>query len=312
MSKKILVIGSADIDLMLNMRRMPAPGEILTDDAPYCMIPGGRAADAAVALAHLGAETVFCTRLGADSHGQRLVGLYREAGIDTRFIGVDKTHNTGFHVIMTENDGTTRAVSYPGANLYISRNDIEDTILSYPDGLYLQFDMPFETVRSAADFAHGRGIPVFMDASPAYGDLPLENLPPVEIFSPNEEEAKALTGVETLGMDSCLRVGLELSRRIKAKYYVLKLGNRGAFVYDGRFCHMCGAYPTRKPVDTAGAGVAFTTAMSLEYLRNGGNILDACRYANAVGAMTIQRPGSASSVPTHDEVVAFMKTHPAP
>ncbi len=308
---KILVIGGAGIDLILNMQRLPGRGETLVEHSPYCMTPGGHASNAAIALARLGGEPAICTRLGADSHGQRLITLYRDLGIDSRFVGIDKTHNTAFNVIMNDREGR-RAVAYPGAATAISRDDLDEAFLCCPDGIYLQFDLPTETLRYAAAVAASKGIPIFVDATPAPRPELLPLLPQSEIFSPNQAETYAMTGVEAEGHDSCLRAAIDLSHRVKAKYYVLKLGSRGAFVYDGCFCHMCTAYPVRAVVDPTGAGDAFTAALTLEYLRNGRDILAACRYANAVGALTVQRPGAAASVPSREEVADFMRRNPIP
>lgn len=312
MAKRILVIGSAGIDLILNMRRIPSVDEILTESSTYCMIPGGNGSEAAVALGKLGASVAFCARLGADSHGQRLASLYHELEIDTACLSIDKTGNTAFRTLMVEENGNTRTVSYPGASANLSRGDIENAFATQPDGLFLSFDIPFELVRFASELADSRGIPVFLNASPATPEVNIDTLPPVEIFCVNEDEIHAYTGLTVSGLDSFLRAGLELSRHVKAKYYVFKLGSRGAYLYDGRFCHLSPAYPVRKIVDTAGAGIAFTAAMTAEYLRNGGMIQDACRYANAAAALTMQKAGAASSVPSHNEVAEFVETHPAP
>ena len=94
----------------------------------------------------------------------------------------------------------------------------------------------------------------------------------------------------------------EISRKVKAKNIVIKQGSRGAFLYDGKRYNTFPAMKADKTVDTTAAGDAFTAAMTLEYLRNGGDIKGAIKYGNAAGAITVTRKGAASSIPTAEEI----------
>lgn len=305
---KILTIGSANMDMTLRLTRVPSPGETLIDNGSVSYSPGGKTANAAAAFAKLGADCVFCTRLGADTHGQRLYNTYRSLGIDTQFITVDKTVPTGFAAVLVEADGQNRIIVYPGANAGFTREDVDAALTCAPDAIFLQFEIPFEIVEYILHQAYLMRIPVFIDGGPASADYRLEALPSIELFSPNEEETFVYTGIRPTGADSCLRAAIELQRRVRARYYVLKLGDRGAYIYDGRLCHMIASY-TVAAVDTTAAGDAFTAALTLEYLRNGGNMPDACRFANAVGALTVMREGSTTAIPTAAEVADFMRRH---
>jgi len=154
--------------------------------------------------------------------------------------------------------------------------------------------------------ATARGIPVFVDAAPADKDYPLESLPEVEVFSPNESETKEYTGILPQGTDSSLRAALALYRRVKCKYLVIKLGARGAFVYDGRHYSFAPAMRAGETVDTTAAGDAFTAALTLKYLENGGDISSAVKYGVAAGALTVTRKGASTSIPTREEVDALI------
>ena len=100
--KKILVIGSSNMDLSMNMYKVPAAGETLIDDGGVAYIPGGKGGNAATAFAKLSAACVFCTKVGADLHGQKLYEHYKNIGIDTTFIKVDRDNPTGLAVVMKE------------------------------------------------------------------------------------------------------------------------------------------------------------------------------------------------------------------
>ena len=100
--KKILLVGSANMDLSMNLYKVPEPGETLLDDGGIAYTPGGKGANSAVAIAKLGGECVFCTKLGADAHGQKLFNYYKECGINTSAIKVDAGAQTGLAVVMKE------------------------------------------------------------------------------------------------------------------------------------------------------------------------------------------------------------------
>lgn len=307
--KKVLVIGSSNMDLSLNMYKVPSAGETVTDDGGVAYTPGGKGANSAVAFKKLGADTVFFTKLGADLHGQKLYGYYKDEGLDTSLIKVDREYPTGFSAVLKEADGTNRVIYYPGANLHITSENIREAFGSNPDALYIGFETSFDTAVSAAKYASAKGIPVFIDASPASKIHSLEALPEVEIFSPNEIETYEYTGILPAGADSSLRAALALRKRVKCKYLVIKQGARGAFVYDGKHYRMIPAYRADKVVDTTAAGDVFTAALTLSYIQ-GADILSATEFGAAAGAITVSRLGASVSAPTFDEVCDFIKTHP--
>lgn len=304
-NKKILVIGSANMDLSMNMYKVPLAGETLIDDGGVGYVPGGKGANAAIALKKLGADCYFCAKVGADLHGQKLYQYYKEQGINTSYIKVDRENQTGLAVVMKESDGNNRIIVYPGANATLSLDNINEAFECQPDALYLGFEIPFQTALYAAKAAASRGIPIFVDAAPANKDYPLESLPMLEVFSPNETETETYTGILPQGTDSALRAALALYKRVKAKYIVIKQGDRGAFAYDGKHFFVVPSIRLGKAVDTTAAGDAFTAALTVEYL-NTDNIRTAVKYGVAAGAIAVTRRGASSSVPTEDEVRAVI------
>ena len=306
--KRILLIGSANMDLTMNMYKLPEAGEALIDDAGVAYMPGGKGANGAIALTKLGAQCVFSTKLGADAHGQKLYGYYKEMGIDASHVMVDRDHPTGLSVVIKESDGTVRSIIYPGANAHITTEQIIEAFNCNPDALYLSFEIPFSMAVAAAKVASVKGIPIFIDAGPANKEHALEALPPVEIFSPNEQETFEYTGVRPTNIESSLHAALAIFRRCKCKYVVIKQGARGAFLYDGKHYDTLPAIRTAgKVVDTSGAGDTFTAALTVEYLRNGKDIKGAIAYANAAAAIAVTRVGTVSSIPTEEEVNALFK-----
>ncbi len=305
MSKRILVIGSSNMDLSLNMYKLPEKGETLVDDGGVAYTPGGKGANAAIAFKNLGAECVFATKLGADMHGQKLYEYYKSSGINTSNIKVDRDFPTGFAAVIKESDGQNRIIYYPGANTHMTKENLVEAFSCMPDAVYISFEVSFETALLAAKIASERSVPIFIDAAPADKNHQLELLPFVEIFSPNEIEAKEYTDILPLGVDSALRAAHALWKRVKCRYLVIKQGVRGVFIYDGKHYSIVPACRPDKVVDSTAAGDAFTAALTLEYLRSG-DITLAAKYGVAAGAMTVSKEGASSSVPTAAELADFI------
>lgn len=304
MANKILVAGSTNIDLVLPTPYIPAPGETLISDGQYAFTPGGKGANTAVAAVQMGAGVVFCSRVGDDAYGESLISLFASRGIDTNYIKIDKTEPTGLAAVTVERGGTNRIITYPGANAKLCASDIDAAFAACPDAVLTQFELNRDAVIAAARCASADGIPLFVDAGAAEPDFPLDKLISVEIFSPNEVETEILTGIRPNNLNNCLRASMALCARVNIRYVVLKLGGRGCYVYDGKYCDLVSPYDV-ETVDTTAAGDAFTAALTAEYLRTG-DIIASARFANAAGALTVTRKGAIKALPTREEAEALM------
>ncbi|MBE6691833.1 MAG: ribokinase [Ruminococcaceae bacterium] len=300
MAKRILVVGSANIDFVLNTPYIPAPGETLISQGNYVFTPGGKGANTAVAAAAFGADVSFCTRVGDDAYGDRLISLFAEKGLDTRFIKVDRLEQTGLAVVMLEQNGKNRILAFSGANKRINDSDVEAAISCYPDAVITQFEVQPEAVIAAARTAADEGAKFILDAGAATSDFPLSKLEQIEILTPNEVETEILTGIRPNNLENCLRASIALCNKVDIKYVVLKLGARGCYVYDGKYSHLIS--PCEVPVvDTTAAGDVFTAALTTEFLRTG-DIIDSAKFANAAGGLAVSKKGAITSIPTLEEV----------
>lgn len=305
MKKRILVVSSANIDFVMKVGKLPAAGQTVIEPRGYSYVPGGKGANAALALARLGADCVFCAKLGSDDHAQKLRSLYVDEGIDVRFLQNDRTASTGLASIIVEESGANRIIVYPGANNNLSSDDVEDAMTCIPDAVLVQMEIPDEAVIAATKFAKKRNIPVILDTGATRPDWPIDLLGPLEVITPNESETFALTGIMPTNTTECLRAADKLMQRVDTKYVVIKLGGRGAYIHDGKYSKLVSAYES-DVVDTTAAGDAFTAALTHEYL-NSGDIVRAVRYANAVGAIVVSREGASTSLPTSRQVDAFIE-----
>ncbi len=305
MKKRILVVSSANMDFVMNVSRLPMPGETAIENGNYKLIPGGKGANSAITIERLGGDCVFCAKLGRDANGEALKALYAAEGINLSALRSTGEAPTGLAAIMVEEDGTNRISVFPGANNYLNADDAEEALLCYPDALFMHFEIPTEAVLTAAHFASKKNIPIVIDAGPAKPDFPFDKLPPLEIFSPNEIETEAYTGINPSTADNALRAAVALQKIVKSHYYIIKLGSRGALVYDGKYYNIAPSYEV-KTVDTTAAGDSFTAALTLEYLRSG-NIMRSLRFANAAAALVVSQSGGSSSIPTQKQLSDFIK-----
>lgn len=305
MNKKVLVVSSANMDFVMNMNAVPAAGQTLIDRGSYSYVPGGKGANSAVAFRRLGGDCVFCCKLGRDANGDALRKVYENEGMDTRFIATDAAQPTGLAAIMVEANGANRIIVYPGSNATLNKEDIDAAMTSAPDALYLQLEISHDAIIYAAQAAAQKNIPIFMDAGPADAAFPLEQLPVLEVFSPNETECEIFTGINPATEEDCLRAANKLLERVQAKYIVLKLGGRGCYVYDGNNGYLSPSFKANV-VDTTAAGDAFTAGLVLYYLANG-DMKQAAQYGNVVGAITVSRAGASTSIPSQAEAATFIE-----
>ncbi len=306
MTPKILTIGAAYMDMVMRMPHYPTTAQPLyVEDGGISYLPDGRGANCATGLAKLGARSVLLCRLGGDINGQRLHALYSESGIDTSAIVADPHTPTGQCVVMSDGTADTRTVVYPGANANLTRDNLDAAFALNPDAVCLQMDIPEDTLIAAAARANERHIPIFLDAAPLKHNFPFNRLPELEVFSPNEAETELLTGIRPTGSDTCLKATLEMQKLVKARYYVIKMADRGSFYFDGRHFNMAASYIVRA-VDTAAAGDAFMAGLVYQYMSTRGDISASCKFGNTVAAITIMRAGTTAAMPTMQEVETFI------
>lgn len=302
MATRILLVGSVMMDLILRCERAPQPSEsVLGHD--YRNAPGGKGSNAAVAAARAGAKVSAYATLGKDANGQYLIDRWKEAGIDTSHTIFKEGANTGFVVITLEDNGQNRLIIFPGANMLTPPDQLDEAFKDPYDAVLLQFEIPFETNVRAIEIANEKGIISVLDAGPAQS-YDLEKLPPLTILSPNETETEALVGIYPSDIDSCRAAAKKLIERNGCKYVVLKLGDRGSYIYGDGMDVLVPPYKV-DAIDPTAAGDAFTGTLAKAYIETG-DLVEAAKYANAAGALTCTKLGAQPSLPTKEEIDAFL------
>lgn len=299
-SAEITVVGSANLDLVVEVPRVPLVGEtVLGGDLRR--IPGGKGANQAVAAARLGRRVAMVGRLGVDDGGTILRHALDADGVDTSaLLDTDDAPN-GVALIAVDADGDNAIVVSPGANARMTAADVATAGALVTDAtvVLLQLEIPVDAVTAAAVAARGT---VILNPAPALPDpLPDELLRAVDILVPNQTELATLTGFDG-PVDAT--VAADLARRLPSPTVVVTLGDEGALVVvSDRLEHI--PAPAVVPVDTTAAGDSFCAAMA-DALVRGLDVVDAVRWAVRVGAATTLRPGAQPSLPTAAEVDSLL------
>lgn len=299
--KSIIVVGSMNMDLVVQAPHLPAPGETLLG-SQFQTFPGGKGANQAVAATRLGARVHMIARVGEDGFGQALIDNLRADGVDTTYITKDPNAPTGTALITLDQAGENTIVVVPGANSCLSPKDVlaAESIFEGARLLLLQLEIPLATVKQAIELAHKHGLQVILNPAPAI-DLEAELLRTVDYLIPNETELQRLTGMEDF------QTAADLLHDLGVANLVVTLGGDGVYlVYDSHKIHLP-AYPVAV-VDTVAAGDAFVGGFAAALIE-GQSILSATSFGNASAALAVTRKGAQPSLPTHDEVVAFLVEH---
>jgi ribokinase len=290
MAPRIVIAGSANMDLVGLAARLPAPGEtILGDD--FLMMPGGKGANQAIAAARAGGETVFLGAIGSDAFGVTISARLTAAGVDASHVRTNYG-SSGVAVIMVGGDGENSIIVAPGANnSFTGLTDTERDVIARADVLVCQQEIPVETVVAAARAARAGGTRTVLNAAPAR-ELPPELLQNVDLLVVNEVEAQAVTGVEGADIPALLA----LVPRV-----VVTLGSAGVRWADRDGAgEQIPAYRVEVQ-DTTAAGDAFTGALAVAW-GEGRPLSEATRWANAAGAACVRKIGASGSLPTRDEI----------
>lgn len=304
----VLVIGSANIDLVTRAERCPRPGETLIGRA-FDTIPGGKGANQAVAAARLGAATVFAGCVGDDAFGALLREQMMAEGIDLAYLRTDPDLPTGTATIIVGDDGENCIVVTPGANHALTPAGIEgiEPLFHEADVVLLQLEIPLETADAALEMARRHDALAVLDVGLARA-VPADIIEKAGLISPNETEAEALTGVPVASLDDAREAARQLLE-LGALEVVMKLGARGCLYAGDGWMHVPAFDIT--PVDTTAAGDAFTAALAVQW-RGAGEKREALRFANAAGAFAATVAGAQPAMPRRHDVERFLAAHDNP
>ncbi len=307
MGKPVVVFGSFVVDLTSRSQGLPVPGQTILGSS-FKMGAGGKGSNQAVAAHRAGADVTLVTKIGRDVFGDVALNFYRGEDMDTRHVLIDEARETGIALIMVdEQSAQNEIVVVPGACGNITPEDVEKCrpLIESASILLMQLEINFDALYRVIDIAYAAGVNIVLNPAPA-SPLPDEVLAKIDIVTPNETEAQALTGVEIQNMDDAERAAQVFLKK-GVKNVVVTMGGLGAFATDGAKMEWIPRIPVNA-IDTTGAGDAFNGGFVMA-LSEGRDIFTALRYGNATGALSVTKSGTAPSMPRRTEIDALYKVH---
>jgi len=300
MAAKIVVIGSFNADLTSYMDRMPRPGETVTGRR-FVTGPGGKGSNQAVAAARLGAEVTFVGRIGQDVFASIALDCWKEAGINTDYVIQDPEHATGVAPIFVDETGENSIVVVLGANLFVSREDVDAAaeVIAGADILLTQLEIDYGTAGYALRVAKERGARTILNPAPA-GKLPDAVIALADIITPNETELEVLAGLTRANPEEAAGSLLKNDRQ----QIIITLGAQGARLVNQGGSALIPSFKV-DVVDTTGAGDAFNGGLAVG-LAEGMDQMEAIAFANATAALCVTKRGTAPSMPERWEVEALL------
>ena len=302
MTESIAVIGSSNVDMIMKMPALPERGETITADT-FLQTFGGKGANAAVAAARAGVETLFVNAVGNDPYAEVMVENFRADGIDCSHIYRFDDVPSGHALVMIDRGGMNYLSVAPGANRKITPELLRKIpIANYPIWM-VQNEIPQETIRYVLNEAKGENNRVLWNFAPAIemNDPPLR---PCDILVLNESEAFRLSGQRVTEVDSA-RAAAKTLRSRGANDVVVTLGENG-LIYEGGTGALTVPAFAVEVEDTTAAGDCFCGALACA-LAEGRDWPDALRFASAASAITVTRLGAQPSIPKRDAIDAFLR-----
>jgi len=296
--KKIIVVGSANTDMVVKIDKHPLPGETRLG-GDFFMNAGGKGANQAVAAARLGGNVAFVAKVGNDIFGkQTLDGLTNEH-IDTSHVFIDETAPSGTALIIVNEAGENSIVVASGANAKLSVEDV-GSIADLTDAAFIlmQLETPLETVSAVIKAAKINGTHVILNPAPAQylSDTILDGL---FLLIPNESEASILTDIIVKDLATASKAADAILQR-GVSHVIITLGKQGAY-FKSLYKEFLIPAPIVTAVDTTAAGDTFCGALIVAKTE-GKDWEEAIKFAIAAASLSVTRMGAQASIPYRNEI----------
>lgn len=300
--KKVLVIGSLNMDTVIETPYIPQSGETLTGKK-VTLVPGGKGANQAYTVGKLGGDVSIIGAVADDSIGTALKANLESVGVNTSGISTLPGATTGQAFIAVDDNGANSIILIAGTNGLVSREMIDQhkNLIQDCDIVIMQLEIDWNVVAYAKDLAVSMGKTVIIDPAPALPGLPDSFWQGVDYIKPNETELKILTG-RSLNCQADLEVAASEMFSKGVRNVMVSLGGNGCLLMNQGGTHF---YPAQKvhAVDTTAAGDCFVGAFALA-LSRGVDVAEAITYGQKASAIAVTRKGAQSSIPNPEEIPA--------
>lgn len=299
--KNICVIGSLNMDLVVNVDAMPKPGQTIIG-SNFKEVPGGKGANQAVAMARLNGNVSMIGKVGEDGFGQTLISSLKNDKVDTTYIQTAKG-STGVALITVDKNAQNSIVVSPGANFEVKEEDIDNNIkaIENSDIVVLQLETPLNTIKYALNKAKELNKYTILNPAPAV-KLDDEIIKNVDLLTPNETELEIISGV-SIETEEDIQKAAQIMIEKGVKELIVTLGSKGSLYINKEKSMFKKAYKV-EAVDTTAAGDSYTGALAVALSQDKG-IEDAMDFASKVGALSVLKEGAQSSLPTLEDVINF-------
>ena len=299
--KNICVIGSLNMDLVVNVDAMPKPGQTIIG-SNFKEVPGGKGANQAVAMARLNGNVSMIGKVGEDGFGQTLISSLKNDKVDTTYIQTAKG-STGVALITVDKNAQNSIVVSPGANFEVKEEDIDNNIkaIENSDIVVLQLETPLNPIKYALNKAKELNKYTILNPAPAV-KLDDEIIKNVDLLTPNETELEIISGV-SIETEEDIQKAAQIMIEKGVKELIVTLGSKGSLYINKEKSMFKKAYKV-EAVDTTAAGDSYTGALAVALSQDKG-IEDAMDFASKVGALSVLKEGAQSSLPTLEDVKNF-------
>lgn len=300
--KSILVVGSANVDMVVKTPRIPSPGETILGGV-FQKFEGGKGANQAVAANAAFGGTRFCAGVGDDSFGRDYLSSLGARGINVELVKIFKDFPTGVALITVDESGQNSITVAPGANMALSEGDMDSIDFSAFSHVLFQLENDILTVARGLNLAKKAGCETILTPAPAK-ILPRDMLRDIDYIVPNE--------IEILQIAPDCRDAEDAAQKLISsgvKNVIVTLGKRGCDLYNGCGIKHFPTYENIRPVDTVGAGDCFTGSLA-GGLKICKNLERAIEFATAAASLKISKMG-AQSVATLEEVKKLAAQYPS-
>jgi ribokinase len=299
MKPKIYVIGSSNTDMVIKSDKLPAPGETVIGGV-FLMNAGGKGANQAVAVAKLGAEVVFVSKVGNDIFGKQALEGFQNLGMNTDFVFIDNENPSGVALILVDRHGENSIAVASGANANLHFSEVQKAINQVQKGdiVLLQLEIPLTTVTKTIKKCAEKGAMVILNPAPAQ-KLDESVFEFISLITPNETEAELLTGIKVTDLETAKQAANDFHSKGILEV-IITMGSKGAF-YSNIDKQVLIPSPKVSAVDSTAAGDVFNGALCVA-ISEGQAIEKAILFACKAASISVTRMGAQASAPTREEV----------
>ena len=302
----IVVVGSANMDIYVNTKYLPEPGETVVSKN-YLMTVGGKGANQAVAAQRLGANVSMIGKIGKDNFGQEILKTLDSYKVNTSHFFIDENKGSGMAVIIVDEQPQNVIAVTPGSNMCITVDEIDtkSNVIKSADIVLAQLEIPLGVIERVAEMVREDDGIFILNPAPAR-NLSREILKNVDFLTPNQTEAKLLTGIETDSLNGAKAAGKKLLG-MGVPNVIITMGSQGAMYLSKTMVKLIPAYFIEDAIDPSGAGDAFMGGFSVA-LTEGRDVLEAIKFGNLIGGLSTRKYGAMPAMPSSEDAREFIKT----